>query len=121
MCRLCFVSFILKVFALTAALLGARFRAGSNAGLLGLGALPGLGGGTSINDTGDGGGDESIDLDIPAGCNMGRRRSRAVLYQLSGHYKPEKSVKTKLKLGNVSMWMQHVLLSFYYILTTKMR
>ncbi|KAL9919191.1 eag-like K[+] channel isoform 2-T4 [Glossina fuscipes fuscipes] len=89
-----------SVFALTAALLGARFRAGSNAGLLGLGALPGLGGGTSINDTGDGNGDESINLDIPAGCNMGRRRSRAVLYQLSGHYKPEKSVKTKLKLGN---------------------
>uniref|UniRef100_A0A1B0C0J4 PAC domain-containing protein n=1 Tax=Glossina palpalis gambiensis TaxID=67801 RepID=A0A1B0C0J4_9MUSC len=87
----------------SAALLGARFRAGSNAGLLGLGALPGLGGGTSINDTGDGNGDESINLDIPAGCNMGRRRSRAVLYQLSGHYKPEKSVKTKLKLGNVSL------------------
>uniref|UniRef100_A0A1A9Z580 PAC domain-containing protein n=1 Tax=Glossina pallidipes TaxID=7398 RepID=A0A1A9Z580_GLOPL len=90
----------------SAALLGARFRAGSNAGLLGLGALPGLGGGTSLHDTGDGGGDESIDLDIPAGCNMGRRRSRAVLYQLSGHYKPEKSVKTKLKLGNVTSVLQ---------------
>ena len=42
-------------------------------------------------------------LQVPAGCNMGRRRSRAVLYQLSGHYKPEK-VKTKLKLTNVSWY-----------------
>lgn len=41
------------------------------------------------------------DFEIPAGVNLGRRRSRAVLYQLSGHYKPEK-VKTKLKLNNVS-------------------
>lgn len=41
------------------------------------------------------------DFEVPAGVNMGRRRSRAVLYQLSGHYKPEK-VKTKLKLNNVS-------------------
>lgn len=42
------------------------------------------------------------DFEVPAGVNMGRRRSRAVLYQLSGHYKPEK-VKTKLKLNNVSL------------------
>ncbi|XP_045473209.1 potassium voltage-gated channel subfamily H member 8 isoform X2 [Harmonia axyridis] len=35
--------------------------------------------------------------DPPA--NYGRRRSRAVLYQLSGHYKPVK-MKTKLKLNN---------------------
>ncbi|KAH8400696.1 hypothetical protein KR009_000381 [Drosophila setifemur] len=87
-----------SVFALTAALLGARFRAGSNAGMLGLGGLPGLGGPTS-ND-GDPEAGEGNNLDVPAGCNMGRRRSRAVLYQLSGHYKPEKGVKTKLKLGN---------------------
>ncbi|VEN41997.1 unnamed protein product, partial [Callosobruchus maculatus] len=32
-------------------------------------------------------------------ANYGRRRSRAVLYQLSGHYKPDK-MKTKLKLNN---------------------
>ncbi|XP_032291891.1 voltage-gated delayed rectifier potassium channel KCNH8 isoform X2 [Drosophila virilis] len=89
-----------SVFALTAALLGARFRAGSNAGILGLGGLPGLGGPPS-GDGGDTDTGEGNNLDVPAGCNMGRRRSRAVLYQLSGHYKPEKGgVKTKLKLGN---------------------
>ncbi|XP_037903090.1 potassium voltage-gated channel subfamily H member 8 isoform X3 [Hermetia illucens] len=64
----------------SAALLGARFRS-SDAGMLGEGSEP------------DG------DFQVPAGCNMGRRRSRAVLYQLSGHYKPEK-IKTKLKLSN---------------------
>ncbi|XP_034477318.1 potassium voltage-gated channel subfamily H member 8 [Drosophila innubila] len=84
----------------SAALLGARFRAGSNAGMLGLGSLPGLGGPPS-GDGGDAEAGEGNNLDVPAGCNMGRRRSRAVLYQLSGHYKPEKGgVKTKLKLGN---------------------
>ncbi|KAH8347761.1 hypothetical protein KR084_000785 [Drosophila pseudotakahashii] len=88
-----------SVFALTAALLGARFRAGSNAGMLGLGGLPGLGGPPDSNGDAEAG--EGNNLDVPAGCNMGRRRSRAVLYQLSGHYKPEKGgVKTKLKLGN---------------------
>nr|XP_036669143.1 potassium voltage-gated channel subfamily H member 8 isoform X2 [Drosophila suzukii] len=88
-----------SVFALTAALLGARFRAGSNAGMLGLGGLPGLGGPASSDGDTEAG--EGNNLDVPAGCNMGRRRSRAVLYQLSGHYKPEKGgVKTKLKLGN---------------------
>ncbi|ALC42159.1 elk [Drosophila busckii] len=88
-----------SVFALTAALLGARFRAGSNAGMLGLGGLPGLGGPAGADGDAEAG--EGNNLDVPAGCNMGRRRSRAVLYQLSGHYKPEKGgVKTKLKLGN---------------------
>ncbi|XP_070069495.1 voltage-gated delayed rectifier potassium channel KCNH8 isoform X3 [Drosophila takahashii] len=83
----------------SAALLGARFRAGSNAGMLGLGGLPGLGGPPDSNGDAEAG--EGNNLDVPAGCNMGRRRSRAVLYQLSGHYKPEKGgVKTKLKLGN---------------------
>lgn len=70
--------------------------------MLGLGGLPGLGGPPS-GDGGDAEAGEGNNLDVPAGCNMGRRRSRAVLYQLSGHYKPEKGgVKTKLKLGNVS-------------------
>lgn len=32
----------------------------------------------------------------------GRRRSRAVLYQLSGHYKSDKPKTGKLKLNNVS-------------------
>lgn len=67
----------------TAALLGARFRS-TESSLLG------------IEDGGPGG-----DFEVPPGVNMGRRRSRAVLYQLSGHYKPEK-IKTKLKLNNVS-------------------
>ena len=83
--------------------------------MLGLGALPGLGGmgagGCSPGSGADA--DDAMDgnnLDIPAGCNMGRRRSRAVLYQLSGHYKPEKA-KPKLKLGNVSRaeWRRHLL------------
>jgi len=70
--------------------------------MLGLGGLPGLGGPASSDGDAEAG--EGNNLDVPAGCNMGRRRSRAVLYQLSGHYKPEKGgVKTKLKLGNVSM------------------
>lgn len=67
----------------SAALLGARFRSSESA----------LQGGED--------GMATVDLDIPAGVNMGRRRSRAVLYQLSGHYKPTK-VKTKLKMNNVS-------------------
>ena len=32
-----------------------------------------------------------------------RRRSRAVLYQLSGHYRRSVTVKSKLKLNNVSI------------------
>lgn len=69
------------VVSIIAALLGARFRSSESA-LLG--------------DDGTNG-----DFEVPPGVNMGRRRSRAVLYQLSGHYKPEK-IKTKLKLNNVS-------------------
>lgn len=72
------------VFLLSAALLGARFRSTDLA---------------AANAPDDD--DEHHDFEIPAGCNMGRRRSRAVLYQLSGHYKPEKT-KPKLKLNNVS-------------------
>lgn len=52
----------------TAALLGARFRSSDSC--------------LSNDDGLEGNGP----LDVPAGCNMGRRRSRAVLYQLSGHY-----------------------------------
>ncbi|XP_055529062.1 potassium voltage-gated channel subfamily H member 8 isoform X3 [Wyeomyia smithii] len=64
----------------SAALLGARFRSAETSLL-----------------ADDGAEDES--LEIPPGVNMGRRRSRAVLYQLSGHYKPEK-MKTKIKLNS---------------------
>lgn len=58
-------------------------------------------------DGGDGDNGPHNDFEIPAGVNLGRRRSRAVLYQLSGHYKPEK-VKTKLKLNNVSTNLRHL-------------
>lgn len=54
-------------------------------------------GGSGGGEDGDIGADE-----FPPASMMGRRRSRAVLYQLSGHYKPEK-VKTKLKINNVSL------------------
>ncbi|CAG9761104.1 unnamed protein product [Ceutorhynchus assimilis] len=65
----------------SAAVLGARFRGSADSCLL---AEP-------VNG----------DLDDPEAppANYGRRRSRAVLYQLSGHYKPDK-MKTKLKLNN---------------------
>jgi len=42
-----------------------------------------------------------FDPELPNAASYGRRRSRAVLYQLSGHYKQDK-IKTKLKLNNVS-------------------
>lgn len=58
--------------------------------------LGGGGVGGADGEDGDIGADE-----FPPASVMGRRRSRAVLYQLSGHYKPEK-VKTKLKINNVS-------------------
>ncbi|XP_050093966.1 potassium voltage-gated channel subfamily H member 8 [Anopheles aquasalis] len=64
----------------SAALLGARFRSAETSLLADDGA-------------------EDDSLEIPPGVNMGRRRSRAVLYQLSGHYKPEK-MKTKIKLNS---------------------
>lgn len=43
---------------------------------------------------------ENIDPEAPP-ANYGRRRSRAVLYQLSGHYKQD-NMKSKLKINNVS-------------------
>lgn len=45
----------------------------------------------------------NLDPEAPANYNYGRRRSRAVLYQLSGHYKTDKSKKIHSKLStNVS-------------------
>lgn len=76
------VTLALSPFVPAAALLGARFRAESSC------LLPDPNG--------------NLDPEAPSPANMGRRRSRAVLYQLSGHYKPEKT-KTKLKLNNVSI------------------
>lgn len=67
-----------------AAVLGARFRGSADSCLLAERANGNL-----------------DDPEAPP-ANYGRRRSRAVLYQLSGHYKPDK-MKTKLKLNNVSM------------------
>ena len=44
----------------------------------------------------------------PPNYNYGRRRSRAVLYQLSGHYKTEKAKKIHSKLNtNVSHLLGH--------------
>lgn len=74
------VTLALSPFVPAAALLGARFRAESSC------LLPDPNG--------------NLDPEAPSPANMGRRRSRAVLYQLSGHYKPDK-MKTKLKLNNV--------------------
>ncbi|KAH1009515.1 hypothetical protein HUJ04_001858 [Dendroctonus ponderosae] len=64
-----------------AAVLGARFRGSADSCLLAERANGNL-----------------DDPEAPP-ANYGRRRSRAVLYQLSGHYKPDK-MKTKLKLNN---------------------
>uniref|UniRef100_A0A6P7FM39 Potassium voltage-gated channel subfamily H member 8-like n=1 Tax=Diabrotica virgifera virgifera TaxID=50390 RepID=A0A6P7FM39_DIAVI len=63
----------------TAAVLGARFRGSADSCLL-----------ADANG--------NLDPEAPP-ANYGRRRSRAVLYQLSGHYKPDK-MKGKLKLNN---------------------
>lgn len=50
--------------------------------------------------------DEETGLEIrqisrPPGFNMERRRSRAVLYQLSGHLQKQDKSKSKLKINNV--------------------
>ncbi|XP_049867041.1 potassium voltage-gated channel subfamily H member 8-like isoform X9 [Pectinophora gossypiella] len=60
----------------------------------------------STNEDFDSDPNGNLDPEAPSPANMGRRRSRAVLYQLSGHYKPEKT-KTKLKLNNVSKNLLH--------------
>jgi len=77
------LSLFLAFAIVSAALLGARFR----------------------NDTTLGSADDGMEgngpLDIPAGCNMGRRRSRAVLYQLSGHYVSKRAVAERF---NYFIW-----------------
>lgn len=86
------VTLALSPFVPAAALLGARFRAESSC------LLPDPNG--------------NLDPEAPSPANMGRRRSRAVLYQLSGHYKPDKT-KSKLKLNNVSKVPQLLLYIFF--------
>lgn len=59
--------------------------------------------------------DEETGLEIhkisrPPGFNMERRRSRAVLYQLSGHLQKQDKTKSKLKINNVRPYS-----SFYVI------
>uniref|UniRef100_A0A3B3VAG5 Voltage-gated delayed rectifier potassium channel KCNH4 n=1 Tax=Poecilia latipinna TaxID=48699 RepID=A0A3B3VAG5_9TELE len=49
--------------------------------------------------------DEETGLEVhpvnrPPGCNMERRRSRAVLYHLSGHLQKQDKTKSKLKINN---------------------
>ena len=59
-------------------------------------------GGCGENDSSDEEGHEPngiLDPEAPANYNYGRRRSRAVLYQLSGHYKTDKSKKIHSKLS----------------------
>jgi len=53
----------------------------------------------------------NVDPEAPP-ANYGRRRSRAVLYQLSGHYTKDNRRKSKLKLNNVSV-------SFYMLFVKK--
>ncbi|XP_059089572.1 potassium voltage-gated channel subfamily H member 8-like [Tigriopus californicus] len=45
----------------------------------------------------------NLDPEAPTSYNYGRRRSRAVLYQLSGHYKTEKTKKIHSKLSTNSL------------------
>lgn len=56
--------------------------------------------------------DEETGLEIrqisrPPGFNMERRRSRAVLYQLSGHLQKQDKTKSKLKINNVRHIVLH--------------
>lgn len=55
-------------------------------------------------------GDDSEDHDKQTASQYSRRRSRAVLYQLSGHYGDRRNVnmKSKLKLNNVSRHREKV-------------
>ena len=58
----------------------------------------------------------------PPNYNYGRRRSRAVLYQLSGHYKTDKAKKITSKLNtNVSLLILKGLTSQCYYVNLKMR
>lgn len=58
--------------------------------------------------------DEETGLEIHKlscpGFNIERRRSRAVLYQLSGHLQKQDKSKSKLKINNVS----HVVFDFLF-------
>ncbi|XP_045129017.1 potassium voltage-gated channel subfamily H member 8-like isoform X3 [Portunus trituberculatus] len=49
---------------------------------------------------------ENLDPEAPSAAKYGRRRSRAVLYQLSGHYTQDKG-KNKLKLNNQNLLQPH--------------
>ncbi|TMS11540.1 Potassium voltage-gated channel subfamily H member 3 [Larimichthys crocea] len=53
------------------------------------------------SDTDEESGLEIRQVSRPPGFNMERRRSRAVLYQLSGHLQKQDKTKSKLKINNV--------------------
>lgn len=53
----------------------------------------------------------NIDPEAPP-SNYGRRRSRAVLYQLSGHYKQDN--KHKIKLNNVRLYFLLKIITIFY-------
>lgn len=57
----------------------------------------------------------NIDPEAPP-SNYGRRRSRAVLYQLSGHYKQDN--KHKIKLNNVRLYIFFKIISFLALTKT---
>jgi hypothetical protein len=80
-----------------AALLGARFRS-SDACLNNEDGLEGNG-----------------PLDVPAGCNMGRRRSRAVLYQLSGHYVSYLNTHKKIARVVMNLFIAIYIILFFFI------
>ncbi|CAG5933043.1 unnamed protein product [Menidia menidia] len=54
----------------------------------------------SDSETDEGTGMEIHQVSRPPGCSMERRRSRAVLYQLSGHLQKQDKTKSKLKINN---------------------
>ena len=63
----------------------------------------------------------NLGADAPSNYNYGRRRSRAVLYQLSGHYKTNNvkvSKKIHSKLGGPSVRLYTVYTSLTFMLCT---
>lgn len=68
------------------------------------GGKSGLGSSGSGEEPDDEDEEEECDAKKAINAQYQRRRSRAVLYQLSGHYRKSESMKGKLKLKNVSLF-----------------
>lgn len=71
----------------------------------GSGGKSGLGSSGSGDEPDDEDDEEETDSKRAVNEQYQRRRSRAVLYQLSGHYRKSVSCKGKLKLRNVSFYL----------------